>query len=381
MDSPRRVRGAPMNVLMTADTVGGVFAYALELSGALARRGARVSLATKGGVLSTAQWAEARRVPGLEIFESADRLEWMEDPWEDVSRSSAWLLDLADRLNPDVVHLNDYAHAALPFGVPTLVVAHSCVFSWFEAVRGCPPPPSFDRYRREVSRGLAAADAVVAPTRWMLEALGHHYGSALRGRVIPNGRSAARFRPGEKEPMILSAGRLWDAAKNVAALDSVASDLPWPVLLAGEEQHPDRAHRGAARPRHARLLGRLSPDALACFLARASIYALPARYEPFGLSILEAALTGCALVLGDIPSLRETWDGVAVFVDPDSPLMIRRILAGLIRDPEHCATLGALARARALTLSPGRMAEAYLPVYRELLGEGEAQVERHWGAP
>ncbi len=33
---------------------------------------------------------------------------------------------------------------------------------------------------------------------------------------------------------------------------------------------------------------------------------LPARYEPFGLSVLEAALSGCALVLGDIPSLRES---------------------------------------------------------------------------
>src|SRR5512143_1169949 len=181
-----------MNVLMTADTVGGVFTYALELSAALGRAGASVALATKGGVLSDDQWAEARRVPGLEIFESADRLEWMEDPWADVARSSAWLLELADRLQPDIVHLNDYAHGALPFGVPALVVAHSCVCSWFEAVHRQPPPPSFDRYRQEVSRGLAGASMVVAPTRWMLDALERFYGPVPRGRVIPNGRSAAR---------------------------------------------------------------------------------------------------------------------------------------------------------------------------------------------
>src|SRR5512132_873887 len=151
-----------MNVLMTADTVGGVFTYALELAGALGRRGVEVALATKGSVLSDDQWTEARRVPGLEIFESCDRLEWMEDPWEDVARSSAWLLDLADRLRPDVVHLNEYAHGALPFEAPAVVVGHSCVFSWFEAVRRAAPPPSFDRYRHEVTRGLAAAALVVA---------------------------------------------------------------------------------------------------------------------------------------------------------------------------------------------------------------------------
>ena len=370
-----------MNVLMTADTVGGVFTHALELSGALGRRGVRVALATKCGVLSDGQWSEARRVPGLEIFESADRLEWMEEPWEDVARSSSWLLDLADRLRPDIVHLNDYAHGSLPFEAPALVVAHSCVFSWFEAVRRERPPTSFDRYHQEVARGLAGASMVVTPTRWMLEAIRRHYGTVARARVIPSGRSAARFLPGEKEPMVICAGRLWDAAKNVAALDAVAASLPWPVLLAGEEEPPDQAHRGAARSRHARPLGRLAPEALACFLSRASIYALPARYEPFGLSVLEAALAGCALVLGDIPSLRETWEGAALFVDPESPAMLRKLLAELMRRPDQCAALGARARAQALTLSPTRMAESYLAAYQDVLAARAAPAQEGTSAP
>ncbi len=365
---------------MTADTVSGILPCALELAGALGRRGVRVALATKGGVLSDDQWREARRVPGLEVFESADRLEWMEDPWGDVARSSAWLLDLAEALRPDVVHLNDYAHGALPFDCAALVAAHSCIYSWFEEVRGARPPARFDRYHREVSRGLAGASMVVAPTRWMLEALERHYGPVPRGRVIPDGRSAARFHPREKEPFILCAGLLRDAARNAAALDVVAPSLPWPVLLTEEEGRPEPAHRGAARSRHARPLGRLSPAALACFLERAAIYALPARYEPFGLSVLEAGLAGCALVLGDIPSLRETWEGAALFVDPESPPMLRRMLSGLIRDEDRCASLGALARTRALTLSPTRMADAYLEAYRDVLAERAPQAERPGGA-
>ena len=55
----------------------------------------------------------------------------------------------------------------------------------------------------------------------------------------------------------------------------------------------------------------------------AAIYALPARYEPFRLEVLEAAAPGCALVLGDIASLRELWDGAALFVAPDDDRALR----------------------------------------------------------
>ena len=54
------------------------------------------------------------------------------------------------------------------------------------------------------------------------------------------------------------------------------------------------------------------------WLRRATIFALPARYEPFGLSALEAGLAGCALVLGDIP-MREVWHDAAMFVPPEQP--------------------------------------------------------------
>src|SRR5207248_6075453 len=97
-----------------------------------------------------------------------------------------------------------------------------------------------------------------------------------------------------------------------------------------------------------RPLGSLSPPHFADWLARAAIYALPARYEPFGLSVLEAAQAGCALVLGDIPSLRENWDGAAVFVSPDSPPELEAALAALIREPQRRDRLAARPRARAL---------------------------------
>ena len=44
--------GCPRRILMTADTIGGVWSYALELAQGLARHGVEVALATMGRVPS-----------------------------------------------------------------------------------------------------------------------------------------------------------------------------------------------------------------------------------------------------------------------------------------------------------------------------------------
>src|SRR5690348_7167088 len=125
-----------MHVLMTADTVGGVWTYALELAGALAPLGVDVTLATMGAPVSRAQASAASELPNLELVESRFALEWMPDAWRDVDDAGTWLLQIAQRVRPDVVHVNGYAHAALPFHAPVVCVAHSCVLTWSLAVRG-----------------------------------------------------------------------------------------------------------------------------------------------------------------------------------------------------------------------------------------------------
>jgi glycogen(starch) synthase len=359
-----------LRVLVKADAVGGVFTYAAELSRALAARGVEVVLATTGRRLDAGQRAALH---GLEVHESAWKLEWMEEPWDDVARTGEWLLAIAARTRPDVVHLNDYAHGALPLPAPAVVVGHSCVLSWFEAVRGAPAPPSFDRYRAAVRAGIAGATAVVAPTRAMLDALRRFHGPLARALVVPNGVDPARFAPAAKEPLVLCAARLWDEAKNAAALDAIAGELPWPVALAGEDASPDPSRPGARRATGALPLGRLARDELAGWCARAAIYALPARYEPFGLSVLEAALSGCALVLGDVPSLRETWDGAASFVPPDDRAALREAIVRLCEDPALRADRARRARERAGSYGAARMAEAYLRLYASIAGRPQVE--------
>ena len=350
---------------MTADTVGGVWTYALELTRALQPYDVEVLLAIMGPSLSASQRDDARSLPNLSLFKSNYKLEWMPDCWSDVKHAGNWLLHLENRLQPDLIHLNGYAHANLPLQNPTLVAGHSCVYSWWHAVRGETPPAEWQRYKTEVQNGLHAADLVVTPSAAMLRALQTHYGPIENARVIHNGRDTEQFTPLRKRPMILSAGRLWDEAKNIDRLVEIAAELPWPVLIAGESQHRDQRESFAAR--QCRWLGSLPASQLRHWYASASIYALPALYEPFGYTPLEAALSGCALVLGRIESLREIWGDAAVFVDPKDGKALRHELLELICNQQRRDEMSKRARARALEFTSARMAENYVAAYEELL--------------
>jgi glycosyltransferase involved in cell wall biosynthesis len=356
-------------VLLTADTVGGVWSHALELARALHGRGIDVLLAAMGPPPSAAQEREAGLIEGLELRAAPWKLPWMDDPWDDVARAGDWLLDLATSWNADLAHLSEPVLAALPWEIPTLAVGHSCVRSWFEAVRGTSAPPEWDRYGEAMSAGFRAAGAVVAPSHAMLDALRQHYG-VRRGTVVPNGRDPARYLPAPKEPIVLTAGRLWDPAKNLALLTQAAPALPWPVYAAGDTTAPEGG--AGLDAGGVRLLGTLDSEAMAAWMGRAAVFALPARYEPFGLTVLEAALSGCALVLGDIASLRELWDGVAIFVPPGDTDTCRAALTALADDPGLRQTLAMRARRRALGFSPERMTAGYLGVYARLLEEAPA---------
>ena len=353
-------------VLMTADAIGGIWTYVLQLAQAFEALDAdtRVVLAVLGERPKASQLIEARRCNALHVHAWEGRLEWMDDPWDDVARSGEWLLALEREVRPDVVHSNMYVHSALPFRAPVVTVAHSCVASWWTAVKKEPLPARYHRYRTEVARGLHAARAVVAPTYAMRDALQAHYGQDLDVRVIYNGAPCSAAPAREKSPLIFSSGRLWDEAKNVEALSAVAPFLPWPIHLAGDASGPDGTTRELPR---VRALGWLRRQVLDACLATAAIYAHPARYEPFGLSPLEAAHAGCALVLGDIPSLREVWGDDAFYAAPEDHDALAAALLALIQDAPLRTSMGARAQRRARAFLPERQARAYLALYDELV--------------
>lgn len=353
-----------MKVLMTADAVGGVWTYALELARALRKYDVEIVLAVMGPPPSEEQRHVVESLSNVQLVDRDYRLEWMESPWRDVAKAGEWLRELADRHRVDLVHVNGYAHAALDWHVPVLVVAHSCVCTWWEAVHGVPAPAEWDAYRDHIVAGLAAADMVIAPTAAFLRDLQRLHGRVARTRVIRNALPAPQMEVVSRDRIVFACGRAWDEAKNLTCLDDAAAELPCDVFVAGDWRGPDGRQR---RFKSLHTLGTLPLPSVHSWMARAAIFAHPAVYEPFGLAVLEAAQRGCALVLSDVPTLRELWEGAAVFADGRNAQSFRKQLRSLLDDVERRESLAEAARERATGFRSDTMAQAYWQAYGELL--------------
>jgi glycosyltransferase involved in cell wall biosynthesis len=72
------------------------------------------------------------------------------------------------------------------------------------------------------------------------------------------------------------------------------------------------------------------------------------------------------LVLGEIPSLRELWDGAARFVDPGDEHGLARALQELIDDPTERHRAARRAQERARRYRSDTMTSAYAALYRRL---------------
>ena len=360
------VRGS--RILITTDAVGGVWTYTLDLAEGLVAAGAIIRVAVLGPALRVDQRAElARR--GLEATETGGSLEWLAADAAEVRAASQAVAELAKVWQADLVHLHASAFAAAAFSCPVVVTHHSCVATWWDAVRDGSLPEDF-RWRTVLTgEGLMRADLVIAATAAYARSIADVYRLPHLPRVVHNGRAARPASdahvPGEQ---VFTAGRLWDDGKNIAALDRAAALLPWPVTAAGDVAGPNGA---AASFQHLSLVGQQSQAEMRQHLAERPIFAAPARFEPFGLAVLEAAQAGCALVLNDIPTFRELWSDAAVFVPADDSAVFAAALRDLIDDREHRLALGAAARARAEAYSLSAMVERTAACYRICLSPAE----------
>jgi glycosyltransferase involved in cell wall biosynthesis len=354
-----------MKILMTADAVGGVWTYATTLCWALAERGADVYLATLGPKPRAEQRA-ALGHSGVKLIETDLALEWQDPCGNDLPAARRCLTDLERRIRPDIVHLNSFREATFDWRAPVLLAAHSCVNSWARACHDTEwlGDPQWRHYTRLVLEGLNNARAWMSPTAAFRDMVHEIYRPATPGHAVWNGIGPSAACLPTKSAFILAAGRMWDAGKNLRALAEAAKGLAWPVLVAGPGANEE--------PVGGVLLGNLTRAELQKRMQRAAVFASPALYEPFGLSVLEAAAAGCALVLSDIATFRELWTGAAMFVDPTNRGALHDALAEVCADDRQRAQLQRAARERSRRYSISRMVDAYTAIYQDLLAAGQA---------
>lgn len=352
-----------MRVLMTIDAVGGVWTYASDLATGLARRGDAVTLAVLGPATSDAQRQAVQSVHGLELVETDLPLDWTATDESDLARSAEGLRALAAKARPHVIHLNSPALAgASRLGAPVVGVAHSCLATWWSAVKGDDPPGDFGWRIAATARGYAACDALISPSAAFAAATEAAYG--VSPLVVRNGRAASVETSAVRDIPVVTTGRLWDEGKDAATLDAAAARLDDPVMALG----PTRGPGGEGGTFIAlRTPGAQSSADVAAVLARSCVFVSSARYEPFGLSVLEAAQAGCALVLSDIPTFRELWEGAAAFAPPGDASAFAAAIRALLADDVQREHLAAAARIRSDRYGLDAMVEGTAAVHRAVL--------------
>lgn len=351
-----------LRLMLVTDAVGGVWTYSVELARALREWDVDTLLAVIGPSPTARQRAEAE---GFDLIGTGLPLDWTADSPHVVRRTGCGLAQIATREGVDLVQVNSASLVAdCEFDRPIVVVQHSCVATWWNAVRRGPLPRDFAWRRDLIECGLNIADAVVAPSAAFAAQLARTYSLDRAVRCIHNGRRALPMKKRGPEDFVFTVGRLWDDGKNVRVLDEAASLLDVPVEAAGPLSGPNGtsvSFENLITP------GELRLDDIAQRLAARPIFASPALYEPFGLSVLEAAQSGCALVLSDIPTFRELWGGAAVFVAPDDARGFAEAIEQLLVDRERRSELGLAARMRALRYTPEAMASKMTDLYGELV--------------
>lgn len=353
------------HILMTTDAVGGVWTHAIDLARTLAPKGYRITLAVLGPPPCDQDKRAARSVRGLRYIDTGLDLDWLATDADHVVAASSRIARLAREVAADIVHLNSPSlGCAALFDVPVVAMDHGSVGAWWHVMHQGEPPDDV-RWRRELTaRGLAAADVCVAPSAAYARVVQRCYGLPDLPWIVYNGRDFSRFSPRAMHDFAFTSGRLWDEAKNIALLDRVAEKLAIPFKAAGDTVAPDGK---AIDLHHLHALGRLPGERVSEVLGSRPIYVSAARHEPFGLAVLEAAHTGCPLVLSDIPSFRELWSEAALFIPPDDAEGFIGAIHDLAGDVQARLYWGKRARERSRRYGAGAMAARMDAIYRSCL--------------
>jgi len=366
-----------LHVLVTTDTLSGVWTYTQELVTGLMNRGVQVTLVSFGDIPLPAQTSWMENLEGLDYRPTAFRLDWMQDGEQDFIDSSRYLTSLTREIKPDLLHLNQLCYGSLPVRIPRIAVAHGDLISWWKAVHGHEPKETrwLRWYREVVARGLAQATAVVAPSVWMLDSIRTSYGTPQQDVVIYNGRNPIFFNPYvSKNDSVLAIGRMLDASKQVSLLTQHSHPLPVCIVnsdepVGGVDPPICTDVKLQADQASLSLKGVQSEAQLRMLYSRAAIFVATARYEPSGLSTLEAALSRCAIVANDIPAFRELWGEAAIYFRANDAESLADVIRKLHERRDLCRGYAARAfqRARAC-FTAKRMIDEYLRLYQRTLG-------------
>ncbi|UNK70151.1 glycosyltransferase family 4 protein [Microbacterium sp. H1-D42] len=285
------------------------------------------------------------------------------------------------RLKPDVLHVHCFGPNGVyadalhhKHGTPLVITSHG------ETVaddNGIYVRSAFLRSR--LRRALASADAVTAPSEFVLADLRAKYALA-HGEVVPNGvdlEVAPATVPLDGE-YLFAVGRLGAAKGFDLLIDAFARARPEGInlLIGGDgperdalEQRAKQAGLGAV----VSFLGRLSPAEVDAYMRAATAVVVPSRSEAFGIVALEAWRASAPLVMtsrgGAGEFVRDGEDGL--LVDPTDLSALADVLIRVSSEPTLRRRIGARGRERVKYFRWQSVARGYEALYEAIAPGGK----------
>jgi phosphatidyl-myo-inositol alpha-mannosyltransferase len=215
--------------------------------------------------------------------------------------------------------------------------------------------------RRLDVRCAVSPDAVALAQRW----LGGEYELLFNG--IEGDRFASATPHPVEGPTIFFLGR-HEPRKGLDVLLAALADLPAHVRLwvGGDGPQTADLRDRYGHDRRIEWLGRISDEERAARMRGCTVYCSPSvRGESFGMVLLEAMASGCALVASDLDGHRNVaTDGVDALLAPvGDAAALAKALRRVLEDEALRAELVAGGRRRADQLSMDRLAERYGELY------------------
>lgn len=373
----------PVPQLGRTDT-GGQVLYVLQLAKALAKRGIGVDIYTRWFDRSKRQ---IEHVPG---HRDVRVIRIPSGPWEFIPKEMIYdiLPELAERmisfirennLHYDLFH-GHYVDAGIVMldvarecSKPTFFTAHS-LGAWKKLKTGGDPAEmervfNFSRRIAEelrVFRSVRAQTVTSKEEGEKIEELYHF--RPTRSEFIPPGVDVELFRPlgeGEKEERavtlpekyIFMVGRV-SRAKGHDLLLRAFSSLPEEfgdvhLVIAGWSEVPDSEERDVLSTvkrfveenrldDKVHIMGQIPHDDLPLYFRQAELFTLPARYEPFGMTALEAMACGAPAVISRFSGIQENVSSGedCLLVDPSKTDEYAEAMKSLLRNRTLAQRLG-----------------------------------------
>jgi glycosyltransferase involved in cell wall biosynthesis len=234
------------------------------------------------------------------------------------------------------------------------------------------------RFAAQAREAAARADAIITVSDFTKSQVSALLGvEASRIFVVHHGvralSSATRSPAPPREKIILNVGAI-QKRKNIVRLVEAFEMLEanWKLVLAGSSGYgaAEILARIAASRACDRIVvtGYVTPEELARWYSRASIFAFPSLDEGFGMPVLEAMGAGVPVVAGNRAALPEVAGDAALLIDPERTEELAGALTELTQNEDLRESLATRGRARAGLFSWEKAVSETWEVYQAVLG-------------